>query len=141
MVFDEYWKDSLKAATRSKRGKGIRRHVEGNKQVPSNWQEFLRIEMHSNNRLHHLLGVCFSAMLIHGYMPQGLMDTKIIPLVKNKCGKLSDKNNYRPVAISNSLSKVFELILLDRCEEYLWTSGNQSGFKANHSTEMCICIT
>ena len=44
------------------------------------------------------------------------MDTKIIPLVK-KCGKLSDKNNYRPVAISTSLSKVFELILLDRCEE------------------------
>ena len=70
--------------------------------------------------------------------PQGLMDTKIIPLVKNKCDKLSDKNNYRPVAISNSLSKVFELILLDRCEEYLWTSGNQFGFKANHSTEMCI---
>ena len=31
-----------------------------------------------------------------------------------KCGKLSDKTTmYRPVAISNSLSKVFELILLD----------------------------
>ena len=29
MVVDEYWKDSLKAATRSERGKGIRRHVEG----------------------------------------------------------------------------------------------------------------
>ena len=43
MVFDEYWKDSLKAATRSKRGKSSRRHVEGNKQVPSNWQELLRI--------------------------------------------------------------------------------------------------
>ena len=43
---------------------------------------------------------------------------------KKKCGKLSDKNKYRPVAISNSLSKVFELILLDRYEEYLWTSGN-----------------
>ena len=94
--------------------------------------------MHSNIRLPYLLGVCFSAILIHGYLPQGLMDTKIIPLVKNKCGKLSDKNNYRPVAISNSLSKVFELILLDRCEEYLWTSGNQFGFKADHSTEMCI---
>ena len=77
-------------------------------------------------------------MLLSYADTQGLMDTKIIPLVKNKCGKLSDKNNYRPVAISNSLSKVFELILLDRCEEYLWTSGNQFGFKANHSTEMCI---
>ena len=41
--------------------------------------------MHSNNRLHYLLGVYFSAMLIHGYLPQGLMDTNIIPLVKNKC--------------------------------------------------------
>ena len=48
------------------------------------------------------------------------------------------RDNICYVAISNSLSKVFELILLDRCEEYLWTSGNQFGFKANHSTEMCI---
>ena len=43
MVFDEYWKDSLKAATRSKRGKGFRRHVEGNKQVPSNWQDSMHV--------------------------------------------------------------------------------------------------
>ena len=42
------------------------------------------------------------------------------------------------MAISNSLPKVFELILLDRCEGYLGTSGNQFGFKANHSKEMCI---
>ena len=52
-------------------------------------------------------------MLIDGYLPQGLMATKNIPLVKNKSGNLSDKKNYRPVAISNSLSNVFELILLD----------------------------
>ena len=95
--------------------------------------------MHSNTILHYLLGVCFSAMLIHGYLPQGLMDKKDYTISKkNKCGKLSDKNNYRPVALSNSSSKVFELILLDGCEEYLWTSGNQFSFKANHSTDMCI---
>ena len=54
MVFDEYWKDSLKAATRSKRGKCIRRHVERNKQVPSNWQEFLRID-ENKSELFHLI--------------------------------------------------------------------------------------
>ena len=94
--------------------------------------------IHSSNRLYYLLGICFTAMLIHGYMPQSLMETKIIPIVKNKCSNLSDKNNHRPVAIANSLSKVFELILLDKCKDYLWTSGNQFGFKPNHSTEMCI---
>ena len=40
--------------------------------------------MHSNNRLHNLLGVCFSSILIHGYLPQGLMDTNIIQLVKKQ---------------------------------------------------------
>ena len=54
MVFDEYGKDSLKAATRSKRGKCIRRHVEGNKQVPSNWQEVLRID-ENKSELFHLI--------------------------------------------------------------------------------------
>ena len=31
-----------------------------------------------------ILGVCFSAMLLHGYVPQGLMDTNSIPLVKKQ---------------------------------------------------------
>ena len=52
MVFDAYWKDSLKAATRTKRGKCIRRNVEGNKQVPSNWQEFLRIDENKSELFH-----------------------------------------------------------------------------------------
>ena len=52
MVFDAYWKDSLKASPRTKRGKGIRRQVEGNKQVPSNWQEFLRVDENKSERFH-----------------------------------------------------------------------------------------
>ena len=43
IVWDEYIKRSLKADTRSKRGKGIRRRVEPASQVPGNWQAFLRI--------------------------------------------------------------------------------------------------
>ena len=44
MVFDIYRKESLKAGTRQKRGKGIRRRVEGKNKVPGNWQEFLRMD-------------------------------------------------------------------------------------------------
>ena len=39
---------------RTKIGKGIRRHVEGNKQVPSNWQEFLRVD-ENKSELFHLI--------------------------------------------------------------------------------------
>ncbi len=44
VVFDEYLPDSLKAATRKKRGKGIRRRVEPSSSIPRNWQAFLRID-------------------------------------------------------------------------------------------------
>ena len=54
MVFDAYWNGSLKAATRRRRGKCIRRHVEGNKQVPSNWKEFLSVD-ENKSELYHLI--------------------------------------------------------------------------------------
>ena len=43
-VWDLYIADSLKADTRNRRGKGVRRRVEPTSEVPRNWQEFLRID-------------------------------------------------------------------------------------------------
>ena len=77
-------------------------------------------------------------MLKHCYLPPTMLDSVIIPLVKNKCGDLSDNNNYRPIAISCIISKVFESIILHRIEDYLWTTDNQFGFKAHHSTDLCV---
>ena len=43
VVWDEYIADSLKAETRTRRGKGTRRRVEPSNTIPGNWQELLRI--------------------------------------------------------------------------------------------------
>ena len=42
VVWDEYVPNSLKATTRSKRGKGVRRRVQASSQLPRNWQQFLQ---------------------------------------------------------------------------------------------------
>ena len=42
IFWDVYLPKSLKAETCSKRGKGVRRHVEPSSTIPGNWQEFLR---------------------------------------------------------------------------------------------------
>ena len=42
IVFDVYRANSLKAATREKRGKGTRRVVQASNKCPNNWQDFLR---------------------------------------------------------------------------------------------------
>jgi hypothetical protein len=85
-----------------------------------------------------LLSCCFTAMFVHGFLPLEMMDSMIVPIVKNKCGDVSDKNNYRPVALANITSKVFELVMLNRLEDHLWTSDNQFGFKKKSSTDLCI---
>ena len=85
-----------------------------------------------------LLSICYTCMFKHSYMPQSMINSIIIPLVKNRCGNLTDKNNYRPIALSSITSKVFEHIILLRLEEYLWTTDNQFGFKSGHSTDLCI---
>ena len=75
----------------------------------------------------------------HLCMIAAIYDNSIlVQLVKNKCGNLIDKNNYRPIAFSTITSKVFTHITLLRLEENLWTTDNQFGIKSELSTDFCI---
>ena len=42
IVWDRYSSNSLKAATRKKRGEGVRKHVTGATKVPGKWADFLK---------------------------------------------------------------------------------------------------
>ena len=37
-------------------------------------------------------------------MPQSMINSIIVPLVKNKCSNITDKNNYWPIALSSITS-------------------------------------
>ena len=82
--------------------------------------------------------LCVFQRDFHSYFPKSLLETTIVPVIKNKCGSLIDCNNYRPIAIATITSKLLESIILLKCEEYFFTSDNQFGFKAGHCTEFCI---
>ena len=85
-----------------------------------------------------LLSISFTCMFTHYYMPSSMIKFIIVPLVKNKCGNLVNKNNHRPIALSSISSKVFEHVILVRLEDYQWTNDNQFGFKPSHSTDLCL---
>ena len=42
-----------------------------------------------------------------GYLPPAMIETTIVPIVKNKSGNLSDSSNYRPIALATIISKMF----------------------------------
>ncbi len=94
--------------------------------------------IHANFILHVLLSLLFTSFMTHGHLPDDIMKTIIVPLIKNKMGDLSDKNNYRPIALVTAVSKVLEIVILNRIECYIDTGCNQFGFKKKHATDICI---
>ena len=94
--------------------------------------------LHSHSSLSILLSVCFKLMFSHGHIPHGLMDTIVISLLKDKKGNTTDKDNYRPIAITCAFSKVLEIIILNKCTSYLETTCHQFGFKNGVSTDSCL---
>lgn len=93
---------------------------------------------YASDKLYVLLCLVINSMLTHGFLPSKFMDTLLIPIVKDKKGNITDGDNYRPIAITCVASKVFELIILDKCSDYFVTTDNQFGFKNGLSTELCI---
>ena len=83
---------------------------------------------------------CITSLLVHGSLPDSLMSVVLVPIIKDKSGMINSKDNYRPIAIASTMSKLLEKILLERLNNYFITSSNQFGFKPKHSTDACIYL-
>ena len=94
--------------------------------------------IYSDNVLFVLLSLFFNSCLVHGFLPDLLISTTLIPIVKDKKGNLLDKDNYRPIAITSVVSKLLELIVLAKYERFLNSSHHQFGFKPSHATDICV---
>ena len=66
-----------------------------------------------------------------------MIETTIVPIVKSKCGNITDSKNYRPIALATIDSESLESVPLWKCTHYSTTSVNQFGFKTGHSTGLC----
>ena len=94
--------------------------------------------MFAHRMIYVFLSLLFNSFILHGYLPSDFMKTAMVPIIKNKIGETSDKNNYRPIALVTAASKLFEFCILKILETYLLTHDYQFGFKAKHSTDICI---
>ena len=63
-------------------------------------------------------------------MPDSIMKTIIVPLVKNKTGNM--------IALVTAAFKILELVLINYFESFIDTSHTQFGFKHKHVTDLCI---
>ena len=79
-------------------------------------------------------------MVAHGFLPESMLSVELVPVIKDKSGKISSKDNYHPIASASVFSKLIEIIILDRIEMYMDNNPNQFGFKKKHGTDQCIYV-
>lgn len=101
---------------------------------------YMEAFIYGGHRLHLYLSILFNLFLTHGYVPDAFHRSTIIPLVKNKSGNLSDVNNYRAIALSNSITKILESLLHSFLDSRDTADDYQFGFKKNHSTSFCTYV-
>ena len=73
---------------------------------------------------------------MHEFLPEAVTDAKIMPLLKGKLLDFAVSDNYRPITVSTSFSKIFESIIYNRIQNELHTEDNQFGYKNKISTYM-----
>ena len=84
------------------------------------------------------LSVIINQSLYTGIFPDKLKVAKVLPLYK--MGENWLMENYRPISLLSTLSKVFERVVFEQLYEYLHSKNllyrSQYGFRKDHSTEL-----
>ena len=70
----------------------------------------------------------FNSFLTHCFTPSIFSNVIFLPLLKDKRKSADDVSNYRPIAITSILNKLFKSCLLDFLSPYLISHYNQLGF-------------
>ena len=74
-----------------------------------------------------------------GIFPHTWKEAIVVPIYKSK-GSASDPQNYRPISLLPSLSKILEKIVFNRIYEHLTThqllTEKQSGYRPKHCTQL-----
>jgi hypothetical protein len=79
----------------------------------------------------------FNLSLTHGEFPVKLKNCRVIPI--HKSGSRLDCDNYRPISLLSSISKILEKIVAEKLTSHLLSNSllynHQYGFLPNRSTE------
>jgi len=86
------------------------------------------------------ISLLLTGLLVHGTVSDGLLGSTIIHILKGKTTNRTASSNYRSIALSSNIGKIFDTIILNRYSNALTTSHLQFGFKKDHSTAICSLV-
>ena len=83
------------------------------------------------------LAAAMQSFLVHGHVTHYLLLATLVPLVKDKLGNLNSSKNYRTIAISSLVLKLFDWITLILFGHKLGIDDLQFAYQPGVSANMC----
>ena len=96
--------------------------------------------IHAPAELFEILSKCFQSFIIHAHVSGFLLISSMVPLLKDKLGDITSSNNYRSIAISSLIMKIFDLVIISEFSEYLNLDDLQFSYQSEVSTSMCTWV-
>ena len=121
--------DVTKAINHLKDGKS-----DGDKGLISNHVKY------APKRLHAIIAILLNTSTKHGHLPCELLVSTLTSIPKNIRHNVCDIENYRGIALSSCVSKIHDIIILNRYSQHFSTSHMQYAFKDKHGTTMCTLM-
>ena len=85
------------------------------------------------------LCLLFNKCLLHGYMPDAMILSTLIPIPKDN-NDMQNSEKYRGIALSAICNKLFEYIIMSKYGHMLAAGDLQFAYKANSSTTPCTWV-
>ena len=89
------------------------------------------------DRRFELLSLAIQCFLIHGHISLFLLLATLIPIIKDKLGSINSSKNYRSIAISSLILKIFDWVVLILFGTALGLDELQFAYQPGCSTTMC----
>ena len=103
-------------------------------------QVFSNNLINGSSSLFFHLAMVFQLMINHGIVDASLSEALLVPIPKDKRKSLFSSNNYRAIALSSTVGKAFEYIILSKLKKVVCNSECQFGYKNDTSTITCSFI-
>ena len=89
------------------------------------------------NILFEKLAFILRSYMIHCHISDFLLISTLLPIIKDKLGDTSVSSNYRSIAISSLIMKIFDWVIIILFGNYLKLHDLQFSYQTNVSTSMC----
>ena len=113
-----------KAAAALKHGKGD----------PVFSSDYLKV---NSDNLSEFIALMLKSFLIHNYIPQFMLLSTLVPIIKDKLGSINISKNYRSVCVKSLILKQLDWIMISLFGEALGFPDLQFAYQSGVSANMC----